>query len=121
MQTWLSLVASQPTTLRDCYVNQKFDLKLPCIITTNSVDMVMQFVTNPLFNTQVIVVEIDKYMGPPGTYREELYKQNIFLGEKTRRELLKSELRKEEIANYRNDIGKILFNVYKKAQDDDDV
>lgn len=119
MQTWLSLVASQSTTLRDCYLNQKFDLNLPCIITTNSMEMIMQFVHNPLFNTQVIVVEIDKYMGPPNTYRADLYKQQIYISTKTFDRMIVEEREHEKKEEYKKNVSKILFNVYKGAIDKD--
>ena len=78
-QTWRSLVASQKTTIRDAYCNEIYDLCLPCIITTNSIKLVTRFVKDNLFNTQVIVVEIDKYMGPPETYDPSLYEKKYYL------------------------------------------
>jgi hypothetical protein len=63
MAMWKSLVASEPTTLRGAWVNEEYNERLPCIITTNDIEMVRIFRDHKLFNTQVIILEITEYMG----------------------------------------------------------
>jgi len=76
---WKSLVASEPTVLRGAWLNEEFKERLPCIITTNDIEMVKLFRDDKLFNTQVCVIEITKYMGEPGTQREDLAHKDFIL------------------------------------------
>lgn len=76
---WKSLVASQPTTLRGAWLNEPFKEGLPCVITTNDIEMVKIFRDDRLFNTQVTIIEITKYMGAPGTQRTDLMENDFIL------------------------------------------
>lgn len=89
---WSSLVASQDTTIRGAWVNKPLRGNLPCIITTNSKQTLTIFTKHPLFNTQVIVIEIDQYMGPPGTNNSEYDLKPQYLGTKTKREIDEEEI-----------------------------
>ena len=82
-QMWKSLVASEPTTLRGAWVNEEFKERLPCIITTNDIEMVKLFHDDKLFNTQVYIIEIRGYMGAPGTQREDLMRNEFIISEET--------------------------------------
>lgn len=86
---WKSLVASEPTTLRGAWINEEFTERLPCIITTNDLEMVKIFRDDKLFNTQVFIIEINKYMGTPGTEREDLMKNEFIISYETSEELNK--------------------------------
>lgn len=112
-QLWVSLVAGQRTTIRAPWVNKVYELGLPCIICTNSKKMVNRFVKDRLFYNGVITIEIDKYMGPPGTYNESLYKRKAFLSEKTNNSLLEMEKEIEENERINTNISKVLFKTYK--------
>ena len=84
---WKSLVASEPTTLRGAWLNQPFTERLPCIITTNDIEMLKIFRDDPLFNTQVTIIEIPKYLGAPGTQREDLMQNEFVLSYETSEKL----------------------------------
>lgn len=84
---WKSLVASEPTTLRGAWLNQPFNERLPCIITTNDIEMLKIFRDDPLFNTQVTIIEIPKYLGAPGTQREDLMQNEFVLSYETSEKL----------------------------------
>ena len=91
---WKSLVASEPTTLRGAWVNEEFIERLPCIITTNDIEMLKIFHDDPLFNTQVFIIEINKYMGAPGTQREDLMKNEFVISDETAEILRKMNTKK---------------------------
>lgn len=84
---WRSLVASEKTTIRGFFCSDTYDLNLPCIITTNDINMLTIFLKDPLFKTQVSVVEIDQYMGPPETIRNDLMCIETFVSESTLRDV----------------------------------
>ena len=94
MAMWKSLVASEPTTLRGAWVNEEYNERLPCIITTNDIEMVRIFRDHKLFNTQVIILEITEYMGAPGTFREDLAKHEFYISDKTANRINKLEGKK---------------------------
>ena len=94
MAMWKSLVASEPTTLRGAWVNQEFNERLPCIITTNDIEMIRIFRDHKLFNTQVIILEITEYMGAPGTFREDLGEHSFYISDRTANRLNKMEGKK---------------------------
>lgn len=104
-QMWRSLVASQKTTIRDAYCNENYDLCLPCIITTNSTQLLLKFVKDPMFFTQVISIEIDKYMGPEGTYDPLLYRKKTFISEEAFNSVMDEE---EKLLCKKETIFKIL-------------
>ena len=86
---WKSLVASEPTTLRSAWLNEYFDRRLPCIITTNNSKMIELFYKSSYFNTQVVLIEIKEYMGEPGTQREDLTKYEFIISDELARKLNK--------------------------------
>lgn len=91
---WKSLVASEPTTLRGAWLNEEYNERLPCIITTNDIEMIKIFRDDKLFNTQVFIIEINKYMGAPGTQREDLMKNEFIISYETAEELNKLNTKK---------------------------
>lgn len=109
-QMWRSLVASQKTTIRDAYCNENYELCLPCIITTNSSKLLMKFVKDPLFYTQVISIEIDKYMGPENTFDPLLYKKKVFISVNASTKVNDEE----EILNNKKET---IFQILKKIKD----
>lgn len=96
---WKSLVASEPTTLRGAWLNEEFKERLPCIITTNDIEMLKIFRDDKLFNTQVFIIEINKYMGAPGTERKDLMKNEFILSYETAEELNKLDTKKSYAEN----------------------
>ena len=84
---WKSLVASEPTTLRGAWINEEFKERLPCIITTNDLEMIKIFRDDDFFRTQVITIEITKYMGEPGTEREDLMQTEFIVSDRTAEKL----------------------------------
>lgn len=91
IQTWRSLIAGEKTTIRGLYLAETYDLNLPCIITTNDLEIVTRFVLDSTFNTQVISVEIDSYIGPPETKRNDLMKKEYHLSHHTLDEITNCE------------------------------
>ena len=91
---WKSLVASEPTTLRGAWLNEEFTERLPCIITTNDIEMVKLFRDDELFNTQVFIIEITQYMGAPGTQREDLMRSEFIISDETAERLNKLNTKK---------------------------
>ena len=91
---WKSLVASEPTTLRGAWLNEEFKERLPCIITTNDIDMIKIFRDDKNFQTQVFIIEIKKYMGAPGTERKDLMKNEFIISYETSEKLNKMDVRK---------------------------
>lgn len=72
-ETWKALVASQPTAIRDAYMNYNWEFRVPCIITTNNLFLVQQLYRSKDFNTQVVFQEISEYMGPDGTQPQGMF------------------------------------------------
>ena len=66
-ETWKALVAGEPTSIRDAYMNYTWNHRAPCIITTNNPFLVYQMLSSEAFNTQIDMQEITEYMGPEGT------------------------------------------------------
>lgn len=91
---WKSLVASEPTTLRGAWLNEEFKERLPCIITTNDIDMVKIFRDDKNFNTQVFIIEIQNYMGAPGTQRDDLTKNEFIISYETSEKLNRMDIKK---------------------------
>ena len=91
---WKSLVASEPTTLRGAWLNEEFKERLPCIITTNDIDMVKIFRDDKNFNTQVFIIEIQDYMGEPGTQRDDLTKNEFIISYETSEKLNRMDIKK---------------------------
>lgn len=82
-ETWKALVASQPTAIRDAYLNINWEYRLPCIITTNNLFLVSLLRQSSDFNTQIIFHEIDEYMGPPGTEPKDMFDVEEFFSIET--------------------------------------
>ena len=74
-ETFKKAISSELTQIRDCKVNvslpKVFD-GVPCIICTNKIKFLKSMLNSSEFNTQIIPVVIDQYLGPPGTQREDL-------------------------------------------------
>lgn len=91
IEMWKSLVASEPTTLRAAWLNEPLTERLPCIITTNDFNLIKIFHSSDKFATQVLIIEIENYMGEPGTEREDLNKYEFYLSHKTAAKLNRLE------------------------------
>lgn len=74
-ETFKKAISSELTQIRDCKVNvslpKAFD-GVPCIICTNKIKFLKSMLNSTEFNTQIIPVVIDQYLGPEGTQREDL-------------------------------------------------
>ena len=103
IETWKALVASEEGSIRDCYVNEKWNHKVPCIINTNNKDMFNYFCNDDSFNTQVICIEVDEYIGPPGTQTNEFSTKEIYIKNKIF-DIFKNEKHKENINEYKENI-----------------
>ena len=74
-QTFKKAISSELDTIRDCQINKKISNKffgLPCIVLTNSELFVKQLLNQPEFFSQIVFFHLDEYLGPPGTFREDL-------------------------------------------------
>lgn len=74
-QTFKKAISSELDTIRDCQINRKISKKyfgLPCIVLTNSELFVKQLLNQPEFFSQIVFFYLDEYLGPPGTFREDL-------------------------------------------------
>lgn len=76
-ETWKGLIAGEKTAIRDAYLNFLWDYNVPCIITTNNASLVTNLMLDDQFSTQIVIVEIDSYMGPSNT-KVELFTQKEF-------------------------------------------
>lgn len=74
-ETFKKAISSELDTIRDCQINRKISKKywgLPCIILTNSEIFVKQMLNQPEFYSQIIFFYVNEFLGPPGTFREDL-------------------------------------------------
>lgn len=74
-ETFKKAISSELTQIRDCKVNVTLPAaydKVPCIICTNKIKFLKSMLNSTEFNTQIIPVVIDQYLGPEGTQREDL-------------------------------------------------
>lgn len=74
-ETFKKAISSELTQIRDCKVNVSLPSAfngVPCIICTNKIKFLKSMLNSTEFNTQIIPVVIDQYLGPPGTQREDL-------------------------------------------------
>ena len=88
-QMWKSLIASEPTTIRGAWVNEPFTTRLPCIITTNNLNFLATIYGDQSYNTQVTIIEINEYMGEPGTKREDLFSYDFYISDNLAKKLQK--------------------------------
>jgi hypothetical protein len=98
-QTWQSMIAGERTTIRGFFVSDIYDLNLPCIITTNNYEMLTTFTRDPMYNTQIVCVEIDQYMGPPETLRSDLLEKEIYISDDLKEDLDRCEFLMEKKRN----------------------
>lgn len=94
-ETWKALVASEPTSIRDAYLNMDWNHRIPCIITTNNLSLVTNIVMSPDFTTQVTVFCVDHYMGPEGTQPAEFTIQEHTLSENVLNSIKKKTAERE--------------------------
>lgn len=74
-ETFKKAISSELEQIRDCKINvslPKVYNGVPCIICTNKIKFVQSMLNSSEFNSQIIFVKIDQYLGPPGTQREDL-------------------------------------------------
>jgi hypothetical protein len=82
VELWKALVSSSPVIFNTKYCQQSWNQYLPVIITTNSKVMLELFVNDDRFNTQVLSIEIEKYMGVPKT-KPAFMKKEVFISTTT--------------------------------------
>ncbi len=94
---WKALIAGESTNLRTPYHNYFFEKSLPTIICTNSYIMLELFREDHDFRTQVVIVDVAKYMGPVGTQPGFLVDFQEYLSDKTAERLQKRrEIKKKK-------------------------
>lgn len=74
-ETFKKAISSELTQIRDCKVNVSLPSAydgVPCIICTNKIRFLKSMLNSSEFNSQIIPVRINQYLGPPGTQREDL-------------------------------------------------
>lgn len=74
-ETFKKAISSELTQIRDCKINVTLPSAydgVPCIICTNKIRFVKSMLNSNEFNSQIIFVKVDQYLGPPGTQREDL-------------------------------------------------
>lgn len=74
-ETFKKAISSELTQIRDCKVNVSLPDSyngVPCIICTNKIKFLKSMLNSTEFNTQIIPVVIDQYLGPEGTQRDDL-------------------------------------------------
>lgn len=74
-ETFKKAISSELTQIRDCKVNVSLPNAyngVPCIICTNKIKFLKSMLNSTEFNTQIIPVVIDQYLGPEGTQRKDL-------------------------------------------------
>ena len=62
-----ALVTSEEVNIRDCYINYEFKHGLPTIMTLNSGELWDYLRNSDMFKQECIFVEVNSYIGPPGT------------------------------------------------------
>jgi hypothetical protein len=82
-EMWKALVAGEATTIRDCYIHYEWTYNVPCIITTNKLSLLTYLATSPVFETQIVFVELNDYIGPEGTRPLDLTEVNLNLSHET--------------------------------------
>lgn len=113
-QMWKALVAGEETNIRTPYNNYKFDNGLPCIICTNSIGLLSKWYLDTDFNTQVVFVEITKYMGPKGTRPAEISQIEAFLSPDTLMKINEFKKKKEKILPIPFQLTEELLNKKRK-------
>lgn len=99
-EIWKALMASEQTSIRDCYANFLFPHQLPCIITTNNKQMFLNFLSDNDFRTQGYFVEISSYMGPSGTEPVCFHERKMDISEDLEGEL---KVKEEERIKFKED------------------
>ena len=79
VEIWKRLTASEPVKIGGAWLNSSLDSILPCIISTTNPKLVAILTKSDLFKTQIVTIFIEEYIGPPGTQREDLMKQEIYM------------------------------------------
>jgi hypothetical protein len=87
IECWKQLLTGQKTAIRDCYMNYQWEFEVPCIICTNKLSLVTRLVKDPAFQGRVFAVEVEDYMGPPGTKPVELENSEIYFNTETARKI----------------------------------
>jgi hypothetical protein len=80
-QMWKALSSSQPVNIRTPYFNDYYGRTLPVIICTNSFKDVKNWSLDPLYSTQMYLLNIQDYLGPEKTYPSHLFEKKHDLGE----------------------------------------
>jgi hypothetical protein len=100
LETWKALCAGEKTSIRACYVNRNWNKTIPCLILTNSLDLLTRLRTDPMFESQVVCVEITDYMGP-------LDSRPSFMTNDLQHHLSTDILKKIEFRKEKNDLKSI--------------
>jgi hypothetical protein len=83
VECWKQLLTGQKTAIRDCYMNYQWEFEIPCIICTNKLSLLARLLKDPDFEGRVFVVEVEDYLGPPGTRPVNLERSKHYLTEGT--------------------------------------
>lgn len=109
-ESWKALIAGEQCSIRDAYCNLQWNYRVPCIITTNNLIMINQIRHSDEFKTQIIIQEIDTYIGPPGTEPNDLFSIQEELSQNTLEKLQELSKKYQE----KQEEKKNAFNLLKK-------
>lgn len=106
-ETWKGLLASEKTSIRDCFCNFQWDYNIPCIVTTNNIALVTNMMLDDQFKTQIIIVEIEDYMGPPDTKKNEFKETEFYVSETIWKAVEEKKRAREEFIKEKKNIFQV--------------
>jgi hypothetical protein len=86
-ETWKNLMAGEEGNLSGKYVNLPWTFKIPCIICTNNLNLIALLQFSDQMNGRAWIIEINDYMGAPGTKDDILYDIETEITKETQEEL----------------------------------
>jgi hypothetical protein len=105
-QMWKALVAGEEYNVRTPYNNYKFNNGLSAIICSNNIIHLSSWIKDTDFMTQVVFVDVSKYMGPVGTRPLKLSVSKITLSEETKKDIEKVDQKYKQKLNAFDFLGK---------------
>jgi len=89
IEMWKALLSGESVTLNTKWEMYNFPGGMPCLVMTNSLDMLKYFMVTAkdLFATQMYAVELKHYIGPKGTKKRDLFEVKHALSDETMRKL----------------------------------
>ena len=105
-QMWKALVAGEEYNVRTPYNNYKFSNGLPAIICSNNIVHLSSWIKDTDFMTQVVFVDVSKYMGPVGTRPQKLSATKINLSDETQKDIEKLDQNYKQKLNAFDMLGK---------------